>query len=101
MFCKCSCQTEVACAIRSCPRDCRGIWAMYGQIATVAFVGVEARPVEVQVPITPPPPPPPPPPRRPLAPPPPPADLPKEGSHFDLPIVLALLVAMGAISPEA
>jgi len=99
---------------------------MYGQIATVAFVGVEARPVEVQVRITP---------GQPtfaivglpdkavaesrerirnalhavglglpyrhitvnLA----PADLPKEGSHFDLPIVLALLVAMGAISPEA
>jgi magnesium chelatase family protein len=30
-----------------------------------------------------------------------PADLPKEGSHFDLPIALAMMVAMGAISPEA
>ncbi|MEO1542712.1 MAG: YifB family Mg chelatase-like AAA ATPase [Pseudomonadota bacterium] len=99
---------------------------MYAQISTVAFVGVEARAVEVQVRITPgaqtfaivglpdkavaesrervrnalhavglglpykhltvn------------LA----PADLPKEGSHFDLPIALALMAAMGAISPEA
>ena len=30
-----------------------------------------------------------------------PADLPKEGSHFDLPIALAMMVAMGAISPDA
>ncbi len=30
-----------------------------------------------------------------------PADLPKEGSHFDLPITLALMVAMGAIPPDA
>lgn len=99
---------------------------MYARISTVAFVGVEARAVEVQVRITPgaqafaivglpdkavaesrervrnalhavglglpfkhltvn------------LA----PADLPKEGSHFDLPIALALMAAMGAISPEA
>lgn len=99
---------------------------MYGSIATLAFVGVEARPVEVQVRITPgaqafmivglpdkavaesrerirnalhavglglpykhvtin------------LA----PADLPKEGSHFDLPIALALMVAMEAIAPDA
>ncbi|MBX9864090.1 MAG: YifB family Mg chelatase-like AAA ATPase [Hyphomicrobium sp.] len=99
---------------------------MYGTIATVAFVGVEARPVDVQVRVTPgaqafaivglpdkavaesrervrnalhavglglpykhitvn------------LA----PADLPKEGSHFDLPVVLALMVAMEAIAPEA
>ncbi|HRN83792.1 MAG TPA: magnesium chelatase domain-containing protein, partial [Hyphomicrobium sp.] len=99
---------------------------MYGTIATMAFVGVEARPVEVQVRITPgaqafmivglpdkavaesrerirnalhavglglpykhvtin------------LA----PADLPKEGSHFDLPIALALMVAMEAIAPDA
>ena len=99
---------------------------MYGQIATVAFVGIEAKPVEVQVRISsgghvfavvglpdkavaesrervrnalhavglglpykhitvn-------------LA----PADLPKEGSHFDLPIALAMMVAMGAISPDA
>ena len=93
---------------------------MYGHIATVAFVGVEARAVEVQVRITP---------GSPafsivglpdkavaesrervrnalhavglglpykhitvnLA----PADLPKEGSHFDLPIALALMSAMG------
>lgn len=99
---------------------------MYAQISTVAFVGIEARPVEVQVRITPgqqafaivglpdkavaesrervrnalhavglglpykhitvn------------LA----PADLPKEGSQFDLPIVLAMMVAMGAIAPDA
>ncbi|WP_295556969.1 YifB family Mg chelatase-like AAA ATPase [uncultured Hyphomicrobium sp.] len=99
---------------------------MYGTIATLAFVGVEARAVEVQVRITPgaqafmivglpdkavaesrervrnalhavglglpykhitvn------------LA----PADLPKEGSHFDLAIVLALMVAMEAIAPDA
>ena len=30
-----------------------------------------------------------------------PADLPKEGSHFDLPIALALLAAMGVIDAEA
>ncbi len=99
---------------------------MYAQISTVAFVGVEARRVEVQVRITP---------GAPafaivglpdkavaesrervrnalhavglglpykhltvnLA----PADLPKEGSHFDLPIALALMAAIGAVSPEA
>jgi len=99
---------------------------VYGHVSTVAFVGVEARAVEVQVRITPgasafsivglpdkavaesrervrnalhavglglpykhvtvn------------LA----PADLPKEGSHFDLPIVLALMSAMGAIVQDA
>src|SRR6185295_16745919 len=100
--------------------------SMYGQIATVAFVGIEAKPVEVQVRISgghqafaivglpdkavaesrervrnalhavglglpfkhitvn-------------LA----PADLPKEGSHFDLPIVLAMMSAMEAIAPDA
>ncbi len=98
---------------------------MYGHISTVAFVGIEARRVEVEVRITsgkqsftvvglpdkavgesrervrsalhaiglglpwtritvn-------------LA----PADLPKEGSHFDLPIALAMMVALEAISPE-
>lgn len=99
---------------------------MYGQISTIAFVGIEARPVEVQVRITP---------GQPafaivglpdkavaesrervrsalhavglglpykhltvnLA----PADLPKEGSQFDLPIVLALMVALGAIALDA
>ena len=30
-----------------------------------------------------------------------PADLPKEGSHFDLPIALGLMVAMGAIARDA
>lgn len=30
-----------------------------------------------------------------------PADLPKEGSHYDLPIALGLLVAMGALGQEA
>ncbi len=99
---------------------------MYGQISTLAFIGVEARPVEVQVRITPgaaafaivglpdkavaesrervrnalhavglglpfkhitvn------------LA----PADVPKEGSHFDLPIALAMMSAMEAIAPDA
>jgi len=99
---------------------------MYGHISTVAFVGIEARPVDVEVRISggsfhfgivglpdkavaesrervrnalhatglgfpwkhitvn-------------LA----PANLPKEGSHFDLPIALALMVAMEAISPDA
>lgn len=99
---------------------------MYAQMSTLAFVGIEARPIEVQVRITP---------GAPafaivglpdkavaesrervrnalhavglglpykhltvnLA----PADLPKEGSHFDLPIALALMAAMDAISPEA
>ena len=99
---------------------------MFGKMSTVAFVGIEARPVHVEVRITPgkhvftvvglpdkavaesrervrnalhaiglglpwtrltvn------------LA----PGDLPKEGSHFDLPIAIAMMVAMGAISPEA
>jgi magnesium chelatase family protein len=99
---------------------------VYGQISTLAFVGIEARPVQVEVRISsgrhvfsivglpdkavaesrervrnalhaiglgfpyrrvtvn-------------LA----PADLPKEGSHFDLPIALALMSAMGAIAPDA
>lgn len=30
-----------------------------------------------------------------------PADLPKEGNHFDLPIALALMAAMGVIAPDA
>ena len=30
-----------------------------------------------------------------------PADLPKEGSHFDLPIALALLASMGIVGPDA
>ena len=30
-----------------------------------------------------------------------PADLPKEGSHFDLPVALALLAAMGVVNAEA
>ncbi|MFC3690901.1 YifB family Mg chelatase-like AAA ATPase [Chenggangzhangella methanolivorans] len=30
-----------------------------------------------------------------------PADLPKEGSHFDLPIALGLMAAIGAVPPEA
>ena len=98
---------------------------MYGQISTLAFIGVEARPVEVQVRITP---------GAPsfavvglpdkavaesrervraalyaiglglpgkrlainLS----PADLPKEGSHFDLPIALAVLSALGVIPPD-
>lgn len=93
---------------------------------TVSFVGIEAKPIEVQVRITP---------GQPtfaivglpdkavaesrerirnalhavglglpykhltvnLA----PADMPKEGSHFDLPIALALMSAMGAIAPDS
>ena len=99
---------------------------MYGQISTLAFIGIEARVVEVQVRISPgqqafaivglpdkavaesrervrnalhaiglglpykhitvn------------LA----PADLPKEGSHFDLAIALAMMCAMEAIAPDA
>lgn len=99
---------------------------MYGQISTLAFIGIEARAVEVQVRVTPgaaafaivglpdkavaesrervrnalhavglglpykhitvn------------LA----PADLPKEGSHFDLAIALAMMSAMEAIAPDA
>ena len=78
---------------------------VYGQISTLAFVGIEVRPVEVQVRITPgqtalvivglpdkavae---------SRERA----PADLPKEGSQFDLPIVLAMMVAMEAVAPDA
>ncbi len=99
---------------------------MYGQISTLAFVGIDARAVEVQVRITP---------GAPafaivglpdkavaesrervrnalhavglglpfkhitvnLA----PADLPKEGSHFDLAIALAMMSAMEAIAPDA
>ncbi len=98
---------------------------MFAQITTLAFVGIEARPVEVQVQVSP---------GLPafaivglpdkavaesrerirgalyalglglppkhitvnLA----PADLPKEGSHFDLPIVLALMAATGALSQD-
>jgi len=30
-----------------------------------------------------------------------PADLPKEGSHYDLPIALAIMAAMGVMSPDA
>ncbi len=99
---------------------------MYGQISTMAFVGIEARPVDVQVRVSggrfhfaivglpdkavaesrervrnalhamglglpskhitvnls-------------------PADLPKEGSHFDLAIALALMSAIGAVTPDA
>lgn len=95
---------------------------MYGQLSTFAFVGIDARPVEIQARLSP---------GRfvfsivgladkavaesrervlnalhaaglalpakrvtvNLA----PADLPKEGSHFDLPIALALLLAVGAL----
>ena len=98
---------------------------MFGQITTLAFSGIDARPVDVQVQITP---------GLPafaivglpdkavaesrervrgalhalglglppkhitvnLA----PADVPKEGSHFDLPIALALMSAAGALSQD-
>ncbi len=79
---------------------------MLARVVTVAFDGVEARRVDVEV--------------QQVATPagafagiglalPPkkvianlaPADLPKEGSHFDLPIALALLASMGVIAPDA
>ena len=99
---------------------------MFAQVTTVAFEGIEAKPVDVQVQITaglpsfnlvglpdkavaesrervrgalaaiglalPP--------KRitiNLA----PADLPKEGSHYDLPIALGLMAACGAVAPDA
>ena len=99
---------------------------MYARVSTVAFSGIEAKPVDVQVQITsglpaftlvgladkavaesrervrgalaaiglalPP--------KRitiNLA----PADLPKEGSHYDLPIALGLMAACGAVAPDA
>ena len=99
---------------------------MYAQVSTMAFEGIEAKPVDVQVQITP---------GLPafmlvglpdkavaesrervrgalaaigLALPPKhiavnlaPADLPKEGSHYDLPIALALMAACGAVAPDA
>ncbi|MDA7949143.1 MAG: ATP-binding protein, partial [Hyphomicrobiaceae bacterium] len=99
---------------------------MYAQVSTVAFEGIEAKPVDVQVQITP---------GLPaftivglpdkavgesrervrgalsaigLALPPKritvnlaPADLPKEGSHYDLPIALGLMAACGAVAPDA
>ncbi len=99
---------------------------MFAQVSTVAFEGIEAKPVDVQVQITP---------GLPaftivglpdkavgesrervrgalaaigLALPPKritvnlaPADLPKEGSHYDLPIALGLMAACGAAAPDA
>ena len=99
---------------------------MFARVTTVAFEGIEARPVDVQVQIAP---------GSPafivvglpdkavakaasgcvralhafgLALPPKritvnlaPADLPKEGSHYDLPIALGLMAAMGAVAPDA
>jgi magnesium chelatase family protein len=103
-----------------------GVWKMVTRVATVAFQGIEAVPVDVQAQIIPgfpnfivvgladkavkeatervrgaltasglglPP-------KRiiiNLA----PADLPKEGSHYDLPIALALMAALGAIPRDA
>ena len=72
---------------------------MIRRVATVAFEGIEARAVDVQVQVAPgltafyivgritvt------------LA----PADLPKEGSHYDLPIALGLMGAIGAIPHDA
>ncbi len=99
---------------------------MFAQVSTVAFEGIEAKPVDVQVQITS---------GLPaftlvglpdkavaesrervrgvlaaigLALPPKhitvnlaPADLPKEGSHYDLPIALGLMAACGAVAPDA
>ncbi len=98
---------------------------MYGQISTLAFVGIEARPIDVQVRLSsgkfhfaivglpdkavaesrervrnalhalglglP---------KKHITVNLSPADLPKEGSHFDLAIALALMSALGAISPD-
>ena len=99
---------------------------MYGQVQTVAFVGIEAKPIQVEVKLSP---------GLPrfhivglpdkavaesrervrgalhsiglglprkhitanLA----PADLPKEGSHYDLPVALAMMVACGALTADA
>src|SRR6478609_3243941 len=68
---------------------------MVQRVATVAFEGIEARAVDVQVQVAP---------ALParritvnLA----PADLPKEGSHYDLPIALGLMAAIGAIPADA
>lgn len=47
---------------------------------TVAYLGLEARAVEVQCQVAP--------------------GLPKDGSHYDLPIALALLAAMGVTDVE-
>src|SRR6266511_3253276 len=55
---------------------------MVQRVATVAFEGIEARAVDVQVNVA-------------------PADLPKEGSHYDLPIALGLMAAIGAIPADA
>lgn len=72
---------------------------MIRRVATVAFEGIEARAVDMQVQVAP---------GLPafnivgritvnLA----PADLPKEGSHYDLPIALGLIGAIGAIPHDA
>ena len=103
-----------------------GASAMFARVTTVAFEGIEARPIDVQVQIGP---------GMPhftivglpdkavaesrervrgalnaigLALPPKritvnlaPADLPKEGSHYDLPIALGLMAAIGAVAHDA
>lgn len=72
---------------------------MIRRVATVAFEGIEARAVDMQVQVAP---------GLPafnivgpitvnLA----PADLPKEGNHYDLPIALGLMGAIGAIPHDA
>src|SRR6266851_10014356 len=55
---------------------------MVQRVTTVAFEGIEARAVDVQVQVA-------------------PGHLPKEGSHYDLPIALGLMAAIGAIPPDA
>src|SRR5437868_8484212 len=123
LFCKCSC-------VMGCNRVLLPIRGegdrMVQRVSTVAFEGIEARAVDVQVQVAP---------GLPafhvvgladkavsearervraaltasglalparritvnLA----PADLPKEGSHYDLPIALGLMAAIGAIPPDA
>src|SRR5207249_226195 len=123
LFCKCSCNLPRRCATLGDPG--RGI-PMVQRVSTVAFEGIEARAVDVQVQVAP---------GLPafnvvglpdkavsearervraalvasglalparritvnLA----PADLPKEGSHYDLPIALGLMAAIGAIPADA
>src|SRR5580692_2907636 len=125
MFCKCSCTRPPIYATLATSLQRDGA-KMVQRVATVAFEGVEARNVTVQVQVAP---------GLPafnvvglgdkavseardrvraaltasglalpsrritvnLA----PADLPKEGSHYDLPIALGLMAAIGAIPPDA
>jgi hypothetical protein len=125
LFCKCSVAAEAFRYGRAAPRS-RVEGSMVQRVSTVAFEGIEARAVDVQVQVAP---------GLPafnivglpdkavseakervraalvasglalparritinLA----PADLPKEGSHYDLPIALGLMAAIGAVPHDA